>query len=462
MRPILNLQSRCKLLQLLGLLSLRQFAKATIIIESSLNPQLSGTYVRGVELGHEEAFAKSNSSNIWLYKIDYGENGIRWHIGEDIHSGACLALVDSNSPNPCQDAQSGEIYPWMVAIHGEWTEDPAFSIQCRGMEEGALDPCHGVPCMELKGGVQMPVIMLGTAYISKNHVAAAENPEMVESAPAIEAALDLKPLPYQGLDLGSQMHPAYGNEAAVGQMLAARPGRRKEIFITTKLSPSEHGYNSTLRAFQRSLRLLGTDTIDLYLLHHPRCLMADRCEGDWEQSWKAMERIYELGAARAIGVSNFDANLLIYLVGNGKNNPGLAQAPVALLQNRADPLAREDPRVLAICEKHGIIYQPFSVLGRQWVVGTWSPYWKARHPVLAHPDVVALAERVSSARGEKVTPAQVVLRWALQKGWPVVPKTSSPERLDENRRLFFFDLDEDDMQIMDKLERPSSSQQDEL
>ena len=419
-------------------------------------------------MGHEQSFAKAGNLNLWLYKKDNGILGFRWHIGEDIHSDSCLAFMDTYSSKPCPTTRErGPIarssrQRWSVSLEGVWHEDPGFTIQCHGIEEGGVDACNQentpVPCVELTGGVRMPRVMLGTAYIGEKHGAGAQNPEVVESAPAIEAAIDLD-VPYQGLDLGSQMHPAYANEAAVGALLAARPGRRKELFLTTKLSPNEHGFQSTLKAFQRSLRLLGTDTIDLYLIHHPSCLMTDNCEGDWVQSWKAMERLYDMGAARAIGVSNFDANILTHLLGDGDTQPGLAQAPVALLQNRADPLALEDSRVLSICQAHGINYQAFSVLGRQWVVGPWSQYWKAPHPILSHPQVQAIAQRISKEHNDSIGPAQVVLKWALQKGWSVVPKTANVDRLESNRRLFHFNLTEADMMILDHLDAPPVSEQ---
>ena len=157
----------------------------------------------------------------------------------------------------------------------------------------------------------MPLVMLGTAYISSKHGAGIDNPDIIEPPPAIETAL-LSSRPdefdyyYQGLDLGSQLHPAYANERLVGTMISSsssssvvvdnthdlttinnsnsnstgssRPQQRRRrrprqsIFLTTKLSPNEHGYYSTLRAVQRSLRYLRTDTIDLFLIHHPQCL----------------------------------------------------------------------------------------------------------------------------------------------------------------------------------------------
>lgn len=448
-------------------------ASATITIRSEWNKEVSGVYVRGVIPGHEHAFAKAATSeegerlDLWLYSIDHGMDGVRWMVGPDITTDSALTYVDGFSrQDPCGTRDS-----WRVHNDGIWKPDPTFTIECPGLEPGGVDSCDSsstnnnsslpVPCVDLIGmgskypPVPMPKVMLGTAYISENHGAGAQNPEVVEPPPAIEMALDIG---YQGLDLGSQMHPAYANERAVGELLALRPGRRKSVFLTTKLSPNEHGYHSTLLAVQRSLQLLRTDTIDLYLIHHPGCLMADKCEGEWPHSWRAMEKLMGLGAIRAIGVSNFDYHQIYHLLGDPASedtHEGMARAPISLLQNRADPLALEDPNLLRLCRDHGINYQAFSVLGRQWVVGPWSEYWNApAHPIMGHPHVEAIAKRLSSETNTKVSPAQVILRWAVEQGWTVVPKTAKKSRLDSNRQIFHFHLTELDMGILNRLKPP--------
>lgn len=464
---------------------------ATVVISSEGNPDVSGVYVRGVDRNHEQAFGKASTSvgqerlDLWLYSMDRGREGFRWLIGTDVHHDNALTFRDTwSGSDPCAGHHSTRPESsWMIHKEGQWQPDPTFSITCHGFDLGGVEACPTtntssaddkvgvVPCIDLAGSgdgnpVKMPVVMLGTAYIGASHGAGMENPEVVELPPAIDLALDNN---YQGLDLGSQLHPAYANERLVGDLLAQRPGRRKSIFITTKLSPSEHGYHSTLRAAQRSLQLLRTDTIDLFLIHHPQCLMVDACEGDWTDSWRAMERLLALGAVRAIGVSNFDYHLLHHLVG-GDGHHGMARAPVSLLQNRADPLALEDPNVLRLCQEHKINYQALSLLGRQWIVGPWSDYWKApTHPILGHLHVLAIAERLShessdEKKGRKtiVTSAQVILRWAIQKGWTVVPKTAKADRLDSNRRVFHFELTELDMEIIDSLKRPPKPDGQEL
>lgn len=469
---------------------------AKIVVSSDWNPAVSGGYVRGVQYRHEKAFAKAaidgdddnTVMDLWMYYLDLGVDGYRWFIGVDIFKDSAIAFADSWSTDPCahNDNSTQAKLPWKVLWDGEWQIDPTFTMHCYGYEKGGIDACspsrtkqeNAVPCIDLQGSgdnqntVQMPTVMLGTAYISASHGAGADNPEVVEPPPAIEMALELD---YQGLDLGSQMHPAYANERAVGTMLAANNNSsnncRQSVFLTTKLSPSEHGFESTLRAAQRSLQLLRTDTIDLFLIHHPNCLMVDHCEGEWVQSWKALERLLDMGAVRAIGVSNFDHELLSHLVGSsGDGTKGIARAPVSLLQNRADPLALEDPRVLEFCQTYGINYQSFSVLGRQHVVGPWSDYWKAPHPILANPVVKAIANRLSAEEAAKpppksrgktknittttINPAQVVLRWAIQKGWTVVPKTAKADRLESNRQVSHFRLTESDMAVLDNLQAP--------
>jgi diketogulonate reductase-like aldo/keto reductase len=431
----------------------------TIVIKSDLNEQVSGVYVRGVTLNNEKAYAKAATSeenerlDLWLYYLDHGADGVRWMVGENPGSDSAHTYADTWSfEDPCGTRNDGDT-PWLFFQDGHWQHDPTLTVECHGLEPGGIDSCDSnnssVPCVDLLGNgrqgqtVPMPMIMLGTAYISASHGAGAQNPEVVEPPPAIEMAIDMG---YQGLDLGSQMHPAYANERAVGDLLAQRPGRRKSLFLTTKLSPNEHGYESTLRAVQRSLQLLRTDTIDLFLIHHPSCLMTDECEGDWRDSWRAMERLLGLGAVRA------------HMLGDPAamdNWKGMTKATVSLVQNRADPLALEDPKLLRLCQAHGIQYQAFSVLGRQWVVGPWSDYWKApAHPILGHPSVEKIAARLSAETQTAVGPAQVVLRWAIEKGWTVVPKTAKKSRLESNRQVFHFSLTDLDMGILDNLKAP--------
>jgi diketogulonate reductase-like aldo/keto reductase len=431
---------------------LLRMVQARITVTSSLNEHLSGIYVRGVLNSEQTAYAHSRREHLWLFRQK--SNTERWCIGENPSSDShALAYLDAN--DPCDNTAV-----WMVIMDRAWHPDEYFQVTCHVMDSGGIHACDHhvgepdedasgrVPCVTLHSGttstVQMPLVLLGTAYISAHHGAGAANPEVVESAPAMSTALKIG---YQGLDLGSELHPAYANERLVGDLLLEQDHDRESIFLTTKLSPNEHGYESTFKAVQRSLRLLQTDTIDLYLIHHPRCLMVDRCEGDWRDSWKAMEELYRLGAFRSIGVSNFDARLLIELL-------ELATIPVSVLQNRADPLALEDPRVLELCQQHQIHYQAFSVLGRQWVVGPWAEYWRSQHPILDHPSVVDIATRLSTETSTTIQPAQVVLRWAIQKGWSVLPKTANAMRLESNRQLFHFQLSQQDMERMGRLPKP--------
>ena len=364
-------------------------------------------------MGREKAYTKAGRGReFWLFGRDGGAGGWQWFVGEDIWSDGVLAYIDTWSADPCRAAAGTS--KWRVSQEGQWFVDDFFALECHGLDEGGVDACGGLsPCVNLVAAtatgapaVEMPLVMLGTAYISEKHGSGATNPATVESPPAIAEALDLG---YQGLDIGSQMHPAYANEALVGQLLEDRPGRRRSVFITTKLSPNEHGFNATLRAAQRSLKLLQTDTIDLYLIHHPSCLMAETCEGGWGDSWRAMERLLGLGAVRSIGVCNFDEQLLDHLVNT------VARAPVALLQSRSDPLAQEGVGVLKFCQEHHIQYQAFSSLGRQWVVTPAAAYWGRMNPILASRAVLAISARCA------VSPAQVALRWAIEKGWAVIP-----------------------------------------
>jgi methylglyoxal/glyoxal reductase len=210
----------------------------------------------------------------------------------------------------------------------------------------------------------------------------------------------------------------YGNEMEVGTVLrraiAAGIVRREEVFVTTKLWNSDHGYDEALRAFEASHRRLGLDAIDLFLLHWP-------VAGRRLQSWRALERILAEGRCRAIGVSNFMVHHLEELLSH-------AQVPPAANQIELHPWCQQR-EVVAFCERHDI------------AVIAYSPLTKGMR--LADPRLTALASEL------RRSPAQVLLRWSLQKGFVTIPKSTRRERIAENAGLFDFSLDEERMARLD-------------
>ena len=209
----------------------------------------------------------------------------------------------------------------------------------------------------------------------------------------------------------------YGNEADVGAAVRESGIARGEVFVTTKLWNDDQGYDSALRAYDASLKRLGLDDVDLYLIHWP-------VAGKRLESWRALERLYEEKRARAIGVSNFLEPHLLELLGKAHHVPAVNQIELTPF------LQRRETR--ALCRKHGI------------VVEAYSPLTRGRR--LNDPVVVGVAQRVGR------TAAQVLLRWGLQHGHVILPKSTRPERIAENGTLFDFVLDDRAMSELDALE----------
>ena len=216
----------------------------------------------------------------------------------------------------------------------------------------------------------------------------------------------------------------YGTEEALGRAVAERDIPREDFFLTSKLWKTEMGYDAALRAFDATLERLGTGYLDLYLIHWPR---PDLELEDWakldRETWRALERLYESGLVRAIGVSNFLPHHL---------EPILASANVAPMVDQLEfhPGYTQDETV-AFCQSHNILVEAWSPLGRNRLAG---------NGVLAR-----------LAAGHGVSPAQICLRFALQRGVLPLPKSSSPERMAENLDLFSFSLTEKDMAALNAM-----------
>ncbi|MEU4965585.1 aldo/keto reductase [Streptomyces smyrnaeus] len=252
-----------------------------------------------------------------------------------------------------------------------------------------------VPTTTLNNGVTMPQLGFGVWQVPAD-----------EAATAVTTALESG---YRSIDTAA----AYENEEGVGRAIAQSGLPRDELFITTKLWNAEQGYDTTLRAFDASLDRLGLDFVDLYLIHWP---MPD--VDKYEDSWRAFEKIYADGRARAIGVSNFQPTHLNRLIQLGGTVPAVNQIE---LHPR---LQQSVPR--AFHTDHGIATEAWSPLGQGG-------------DLLDDP---ALGE-IAAKHGKTV--AQVVLRWHLQLGNVAIPKSVTPARVRENIDVFDFELSGEDM-----------------
>jgi 2,5-diketo-D-gluconate reductase A len=258
-----------------------------------------------------------------------------------------------------------------------------------------------VPVLTLHDGVEMPQLGFGIFQIPPE-----ETQERVEEALATG---------YRHVDTAA----AYRNEAGVGAAIAAGGVRREDVFVTTKLWNSQQGYDSTLSAFEKSLERLGTGHVDLYLIHWPlpgRDLFLD--------TWRAFERIKEEGGARSIGVSNFRVEDLERLEQEAEQRPTVNQIELHPRLQQAE--------LRAWHADHDIATE------------AWSP--------LAQGDLLEDETIATIAAHHERSPAQVILRWHLQLGNVVIPKSKTPERIRENFELFDFALSEDDMAAIERLD----------
>jgi len=209
----------------------------------------------------------------------------------------------------------------------------------------------------------------------------------------------------------------YGNEGDVGAAIRDSGIPRDQIFVTTKLWNDDQGYDSALRAFDASAKRLGLDHIDLYLLHWP-------VPGKRLDSWRALEKLFDDKRARAIGVSNFLVRHLDELLANAKHKPHANQIELTPFLQRRD--------TVEMCKREGIAVEAYSPL--------------TRGKRLGHPVVKAIASETGRS------PAQVLLRWGVQHGFIVLPKSVNEPRIAENAAVFDFALSADQLARLDALE----------
>jgi 2,5-diketo-D-gluconate reductase A len=259
-----------------------------------------------------------------------------------------------------------------------------------------------VPAITLNNGVTIPQLGFGVFQI-----------EPADTKQATLAALEVG---YRHIDTAEM----YGNEKEVGEAVRESGLDRDDVFVTSKLNNGFHAYDDALGAFDQTMKDLGFDYLDMFLIHWPLPNV-----GDFVETWKAMEEIYKSGRVKAIGVSNFQRHHLQRLFDETETVPAVNQIEVHPY------LTQEDLRGFGT--QHGIPTE------------AWSPI--ARGKVLDDPALVRIAE----AQGK--TPSQVTLRWHVQRGDIVFPKSVTRSRVEENFDIFDFELSDDEMQQITALNR---------
>lgn len=252
----------------------------------------------------------------------------------------------------------------------------------------------------LNNGVEMPIFGFGTFKVEDGQ----------QTIDSVKCALELG---YRHIDTAA----VYGNEEGVGQAIKESGIPREEIFLTTKVWNSDQGYESTLKAFETSLQKLQTDYLDLYLIHWPKTLN--------KETWRAMEKLYKEGRIRAIGVSNFKEHHLDEL---------LADAEVIPVVNQVEYHPRMMQTSLAkYCQDHNIHLE------------AWGPLMQGK--------VFEIDQLHDIAKRYNKTVAQIVLRWDIQNGVITIPKSIHPDRIKSNADIFDFELSEEDMNLINSLNK---------
>jgi len=257
------------------------------------------------------------------------------------------------------------------------------------------------PHQALANGVKIPQVGLGVF----------RNPPGDTTFNAVTAALNIG---YRHIDTAK----IYGNEADVGRAIQENDIPREEIFVTTKLWNDDQGYDSTLIGFEKSLRDLGLEYLDLYLLHWP-------VSGERLESWRALETLYKAGRVRAIGVSNFMAHHLEELLDHCKIQPVINQIELSPYNYHY----RQS--TIDFCNEHQIVIEAYSPL--------------TKGIKLNDPKLVAIAEKYER------TTAQILIRWAVQHNMVVIPKSTNPERIRQNMTIWDFEIEQADMILLEDL-----------
>src|SRR3954454_10009664 len=258
----------------------------------------------------------------------------------------------------------------------------------------------------LNNGREMPILGFGVF-------------QMADPAECERSVIDAVQTGYRLIDTAA----SYGNEEAVGKAIKRCGVPRQELFVTTKLWVSDAGYEKAKRAFERSLKRLGLDYLDLYLIHQPY--------GDVYGAWRAMEELYREGRAKAIGVSNFHPDRVMDLILHN-------EVPPAVNQVETHPFHQQVETQRFLRENNVQIE-------------SWGPFAEGKNDIFRN-DVL---RSVGAKYGKSV--AQVILRWLTQRGVVAIPKSVRKERMAENFNVFDFDLDQEDMAAIATLETGKSA-----
>lgn len=260
--------------------------------------------------------------------------------------------------------------------------------------------------VKLNNGVEMPLLGFGVFQVR-------------DLAVCEKAVLEALETGYRLIDTAA----SYLNEEAVGRAIKKSGVPRKDLFITTKLWVQDAGYEKTKAAFERSLRLLQLEYLDLYLIHQPY--------GDVHGAWRAMEELNGLGKARAIGVSNFQPDRVMDIIVNNKVVPAVNQV-------ETHPFNQQTENQIFLKENNVQIE-------------SWGPFAEGKNNIFSNETLAGIAK----AHGKTV--AQVILRWLTQRGVVAIPKSTRRERMVENFDIFGFSLSPEDMQSIGTLDTKTSS-----
>jgi 2,5-diketo-D-gluconate reductase A len=256
----------------------------------------------------------------------------------------------------------------------------------------------------LNNGVQMPILGFGVFQIPDQQTE--------------QAVSDALAAGYRSIDTAA----AYQNEEAVGRAIKNSGIAREELFITTKLWVQDPGEDNTKRAFENSLRRLGLDYLDLYLMHQPY--------GDYYSQWRAMQQLHTEGLIRAIGVSNFHPDRLIDLIIHNEITPAVNQIETHPFYQRQ---AEQE-----FMREHGVQHE------------SWGPFAEGKNNLFSDPILTSIA----NTHGKSV--AQVVLRWLIQRNVIVIPKSVRADRMAENLDVFNFELSNEEMELITSLDTNAS------
>lgn len=256
----------------------------------------------------------------------------------------------------------------------------------------------------LNNGVKMPILGYGVYQVTKEECE--------------RCVLDALKVGYRHIDTAQ----AYNNEEEVGLAIEKSGVPREKIFLTTKVWIDNYGYENTKKSIEVSLKKLRTDYIDLVLLHQP--------VSDTYGSWRALEELYEEGKIRAIGISNFYADRMVDFASFNKIKPMVNQVEINIFNQQKE--------LKEWADKYDIELE------------AWAPFGEGRKGIFENPTVLEIAKKYNK------TAAQVMLRWNIQRGIIVIPKSTHIERMEENFNVFDFELSEEDMKTISEIDLKES------